>query len=283
MFTLSGKGDGWKGVILGILICLLAAGLYYRSKLPPLSQANSAGAAAGRKPLQKAKDTPLFAGNISTAPSRQWRTYWTDDEKPALRFTKIAGVFVSGGMKPDRRVIISGIFQADNSFVHAALMSFEDYQRAQAGYPPLDVQFYAAQGKPFQTTVKPGMNEMAFFQTPPRPDLAQARSMASLLALSLQGLVGAPAASVSAEIRTEYQIFGTSAEASQARCDMLRNWGEAGKSWLRLHPEWCGSDSSRISLPAAPVFGPPIKLNDPQGSDQPLVPPLVLPQLKPSK
>lgn len=241
MFTLSGKGDGWKGVILGILICLLAAGLYYRSKLPPLSQVNSAGAAVDIAARAK---TPATIGSRMAAgrDARTWRTYYGTKETREFRLSRIGGVSVMTIAGKNRRTVVSGIFQSSESDVHAALMGSDDYGRCLKGYPPLHVQAYIDAGKPFRTVVEPGINWIAFFQTPPQPDLASAKSMAGLLVLSLQGLVGAPPASISLEIKTENEIFGGPADVERVRCDLVHQPGEAGRSWARAHPEWCGSD-----------------------------------------
>lgn len=200
-----------EGLIMGFLLAIIAGGgwLYFKSRTAKPGEAKER---AGKRPELL---LPLMGTAQVDLPS--WRHVSTVNETRSFRFSKLYGWILYGDERPKRRVVLSGHFESSQTFVHAALVSAEDFHRMQSGYPPLNVQRYVNPGEHVSVVLKPGLGDLAFFQTPPQPDPTKAKTLASLLAMSLEGLVGAPPAAISADFKIDNQIFGTSADVTAAK------------------------------------------------------------------
>jgi len=192
----------WKGITIGVLLSALAFGIYTRwQQIAP-----------------QRERTPAALSNVQPlAPEvRSWHRISVRTDAVSFRFKGQAAMPVYGSTDSGSREVLSGRFVSSQSFVHAVILSADDAARFQKGFPPLDVQLAIEPGKPFSIVLKPGLQALVFFQTPPQPDLGQAKSMAGLLALSMQGLIGAPEAAITRDFTFEYQVFETDEEARQA-------------------------------------------------------------------
>lgn len=237
-----------EGVILGLLLAILAAGLW---------QKYHRGSGKAQAPMQAPKVAPLMAAT----PALDWRRLSSLTSEPLLNVQGSYFFPLYGAPGKDRRTVVSGVYSASQDFVHAVVVSQADWARMEKGFPPLAPGPELKAHEQFSFTAQPGLSAICFFQTPPKADLAQARSLAAALALALQNMVGAPAARVSMQLTVEDQIYGTEEQAANVEAAIRRRATETSKPAPDAAKQLFGAPIHL--LPANPdpqnsEFGPPI-------------------------
>lgn len=187
-------------IALFSLVCILAAGFYIRYEEPQ----DASG------PFSVSSLLELNA----------WHNALLESRFPTVFKVGRYQVFTIKNTRPQNarlRQRLFGRFESSPPDVQAIIITPDELNPMERGYPPLQVLARIQQGRDFSVVIPSGLWDMVFVQVPKEPNLEAARTPMQLFVMSMEGLANSlpSAARVSSDISLYTQLYGTNADVKK--------------------------------------------------------------------